>query len=185
LKLASLFVAVMVMIIFYTGCIGDIINGDWFFYDYQLEIFPENETTQFEILIPIPVNATGEVEPVFMESRQIIHGNLNMEVNETPFGPALLINGTGEAEITFTFEGERDDNSPVLLDMSMLREIREEDEIGFFWAHSSQDNVSVRLNYHYDHSNGELVSRNYRIITQLNMDWQSVPATISENIFIE
>jgi hypothetical protein len=46
-KLASLFVAFILIIIFLAECLGPISNGDWIFYTYQVDIFPENQTSPF------------------------------------------------------------------------------------------------------------------------------------------
>jgi hypothetical protein len=178
LKLTAFIIILIFIFSMLNGCIDDV--GDQLFYTYQLDIFPENETAQYEILLPIPINEMNQVDENFIQNAIITLGTLNLEVNETPFGPALSVNGTGDAQITFDFFSDEIDAVHAVSNLSLQREFREEEDLGLYRIHSTLDNVSLHIEYQYDESGDEWFTIEFEMITILNAGWQDVLATINE-----
>ena len=179
MRIPKLLLALILVFIFFAGCDGPGPTGDWISYDYSLEVFTENETTQYRLYLPVAVNETNEIDPDFINNVELFRGSFNFEINETEFGLALEINGTGNMEINFDFADNVDGEFEDISDLSLLIEHREEEELGFFWVYSDCDNISFRLGYFHDHSNGGWESHTYEILTTIHAGWQQVPGSIT------
>jgi hypothetical protein len=179
LKSGAICVTLFVTALSFSGCIEDI-NGDNIFYTYTLQIFPENETAQFQVLLPIPINETDQPNPDFIRDVVIERGSLNLEINETPFGPALLINGTGDSEIIIDTFIDGFEPEWTLRNLSLQVELMEEEGFGRYRVQSNMDNISLHMVYDYDESTGEWFHIDYEMITIIHSGWQEVLATINE-----
>jgi hypothetical protein len=179
LKMGALCIVSMVLFLSYSGCI-DPINGDSVIYIFTLEIFPENETEQFQVLLPIPINDTDEPNEDFIRDAVIEMGSLNLEINETPFGPALLVNGTGDSVIQIETFVDGIEPEWILRNLSLQVELSEEEGFGRYRVQSNMDNISLHMVYDYDESTGEWFHIDYEMITIIHSGWQEVLATINE-----
>jgi hypothetical protein len=177
-RIPKLLLSLTLIFVFLAGCNGPGPGGDWISYSYSLEVFTENETTQYRLYFPVPVNETNEIDPDFINNVDVFRGTFNFEINETQFGPVLEINGTGDMEINFVFAEDGEGEFAEIADLSLLIEHREAEELGFFWIYSDSDNISFRLRYNYDHSNGGWEWRNYEMLTTVHEGWQQVPGTV-------
>ena len=180
MRLLKLFIMAIIPCILLAGCEVPYSDSYWVDYIYHLEIFSENQTVQYQIFLPIPINETDMTPPEFLDSLLVVEGNFNFRINQTFFGPALEIIGIGDIELDITFNNQSDDPVTGPQNLSMLDEFLEDDEIGFFWIYSDQENISVHLTYWFSESDPdfEFTDLNYGIISMLNPGWQRAPATI-------
>lgn len=179
--LKHLSVIAVILMVFLTGCtIAP--DSHWVFYSYQLDVYSENHTLQYQIFLPIPVNESNETQPGFLENMENVGGIFDTGINQTINGFSLEINGSGNVRFEIYFENESDDPLEPYSNMSMLNDYWPDEEIGFFWVFSSASNISIHLLFEYSSGTPdyEYVTLDYEIISILQIGWQRVPAVIRD-----
>ncbi|UCF07235.1 MAG: hypothetical protein JSW28_06165 [Thermoplasmata archaeon] len=165
------------------GCNGPISDWHWVGYFYELRLYPENQTVQFQVIVPLPVNEQDEVLPEFLTSVRNTEGNFTYGTNESVQGPSINIMGTGDAGFDMFFEQESDEPIEGFQLLSMLDEFFDQD-LAFFWVYCDTDNISIRLTYEYSESGPEFwTDRTYEMISTLPTGWQRVPVAVEENVW--
>jgi hypothetical protein len=178
-RLSPLCIANVILFALLAGCVGPPPDY-WLSYSYNVQIYSENNSVQYQILLPIPINDFNETEPEFFNNIVTIEGNFSHGINQTIYGASLAIVGTGDIELTIEFDEESGDPIEGYPDLSMLDEFHQNEEIGIYWTFADSENITIHLTYLYSQFGPENdnIDREYIIISTLQSGWQRVPATI-------
>jgi hypothetical protein len=180
-RLRFLGIAVIIIAALLSGCIEPP-YGYWVNYSYQMDVYSENQTLQYQIFLPFPVNGTNETLPGFLDNMEDLRGAFETGMNQTTNGISLAVNGTGNVRFEINFDNHSDDPIEPYFNLSMQDDYWPEEEIGFFWVFCSADNISIHLFFEYSYDAPDYVfeTLEYEIITTLQIGWQRVPAVVRD-----
>lgn len=70
-------------------------------HSYSVDIDATNDET-YELLFPVPTNSSGELRKAFSHDVKVLRGEVTISVVSSERGPALMIKGRGDANISWT-----------------------------------------------------------------------------------
>lgn len=147
LKMKYIATAIVVLLIFISlissGCIFDQENGhDWADpyteLTYELVLTSENETT---VLLPVPIYNSGKNVSSLVEEIQMIEGDVDFNLNQTKYGPALNITFEGKAHLKAHKKEEMNDgklDKYKFTDLSMAV-----NNTGKYYVYSSSKDANI------------------------------------------
>lgn len=186
-RLPQICIIAIISCVLLTGCNGPYPDSYWIHYTYHLDVYSENNSLHYQILLPIPINDTNETDPGFLDNIETAEGNFSYGTNQTIQGQALAVTGSGDIGLDIDFDRESDHPMDGYPNLSMLDDYRQDEDFGFFWVFTNAENISIHLTYWYTYQdvNYEYTSLDYEILSMLRSGWQRVPATIEEFEVVE
>jgi len=185
------------IIIYFSGCIGNNSNNDTReMCNYDYNIFIESNSS-YNVLVPIPVYSDVNREIIISnlnENLRIIDGNATFNIQNTSFGPALMINGNGSNTIGFSGSDLNEfliDGEYTQLFLSLAQDKDNDgyydDEYGKVDYHLKlEDNSLLRVNmeFIYSHENGPgtYIRSAIKIEGHLVEGWNNVEGTFITEI---
>jgi hypothetical protein len=119
-------------------------------HSFSLTIDP-NSTSEFLIICPVPVNASGSPCPMFVEELEVTSGAPNCLPVDNEHGCGLQVSGQGYTRLHW--EGDwGEDEGDWYLNLSMTNapsswDYDTPDEGFWSWIYSSNETLGIRLSY--------------------------------------
>ncbi len=124
------------------------------YYNYTYDLYIENISSEFEIIVPIPILENGTVFPYF---GNVSSAYANIEIVSTSYGPGLKI--TGQENLWISLRGAydaienssdyRSDGIPIL-SMSTFNhtdELYDYEQSGNAWIFSNVNGIDLQLEF--------------------------------------
>lgn len=113
---------------------------------YTLVVVPQDDSA-YTVHVPIPCTWSEGEPPSDFQEMMSVTGDVVAEVEETPYGPALKVEGTGRAEVNWSSSHPGDD-SGYYPNLTMVTEAEAGSMYDYqAWVSSDREGVSAHLNY--------------------------------------
>ena len=111
-----------------------------------LVVVPQGDDA-YSVHVPIPCTWSEGAPPLDFQEAGSVTGNIVAEVEETPYGPALRVEGTGRAGVNWSSCHPGDDYG-YYANLTMVTEAEAGSMYDYqAWMSSDDEGVSVYLNY--------------------------------------